>query len=378
MGNFIFHTVFIKIIIVMLLFADSSRASAQSLEQPSEQVIEETDTTSMSEVVKTAATTAESNQEAENYHIYRKENPDDPCDRGLDAYDYKKTWYDESQIFINSKFCEPALWFDNFFANDRIFKEGVAGTYVRWRNEFTYDEVEYFGFKMSLNFSVELPGINEKLRLTFESDQDENLRDIAPGNGKENPNQLGLQLDIKKTTRSKFNVSISLSPKIRFRYRYTYPVYEKVIIRFTQELERSKAVNSARSQLDYEHVLKDDLVFRSSTEGTISEDYDGIDWLQAFVLYQRLNKKSSLSYEAGVNGITEPLRLATNYRIAIRFRRNFHREWLFYEIAPEYTWPITFAQQGLMIETERRSKWLILFRLEAHFGNVRDKSYTDN
>jgi hypothetical protein len=50
---------------------------------------------------------------------------------------------------------------------------------------------------------------------------------------------------------------------------------------------------------------------------------------------------------------------------------------LFYEIVPEYTWPITLDGERLGIETNRRSKWLILFRLEIHFGNARKKQYKD-
>lgn len=379
--NYKFRPVFIKTVIVLWLFAITASVSAQSLEQSTEklskQLIEKAETASDVEEPKLNAVSEKSEQQDEKYHIYRKEHPDNPCDRGLDAYDYEKKWYDDTQIYINSRFCEPALWFDNFFANDRIFDEGVAGTYVRWRNDFTYDEEESFEYKMRFNLSVELPGFQGRMRLTFEGDEDEDLRDIAPGNGDGTTNSLGLQLDLKETARSKFNVNISLSPKIRFRYRYTYPIYKNVIMRLTQEVQRKEQINSARSLIDYEHTFKENFLFRSSTEGKVSEEFDGVDWLQAFVLYQRVNKKTSLSYEASVNGITEPWTLATNYRVGVRFRRNFHREWLFYEFAPEYTWPVTFDQQRLMIEKDRRSKWMIFFRLEFHFGNAYKKRYQD-
>jgi hypothetical protein len=380
--NYKFRPVFIKTVIVLWLFAITASVSAQSLEQSTEklskQLTEKAETASDVEEPKLNAVSEKSEQQDEKYHIYRKEHPDNPCDRGLDAYDYEKKWYDDTQIYINSRFCEPALWFDNFFANDRIFDEGVAGTYVRWRNDFTYDEEESFEYKMRFNLSVELPGFQDRMRLTFEGDEDEDLRDIAPGNGDGTTNSLGLQLDLKETARSKFNVNVSLSPKIRFRYRYTYPIYKNVIMRLTQEVQRKEQINSARSLIDYEHTFKENFLFRSSTEGKVSEEFDGVDWLQAFVLYQRVNKKTSLSYEASVNGITEPWTLATNYRVGLRFRRNIHREWLFFEIAPEYTWPVTLDQPRLMIEKDRRSKWMIFFRLEVHFGNAYKKRYKDH
>ncbi len=362
----------IKTLACVLLFVATTIVSAQSSGQLPEASVEPD-----LDAEETEAVSTESPEDIEKYSIYRKDNPEDPCDRGHDTYDYEKSWYDHTQIYVNSSFCEPALWFDNFFANDRIFEEGVAGTYIRWRNEFTFDEEEPFEFKMRISASVELPGAERKLRLTFASDEDEDLRDIAPGSGEDTTNSLGLQLDMKETDRSKFSVSVSFSPKIRFRYRYTYPVLEDLILRFTQEVQRKEQVHSARSLLDVEHVFKERFLFRSSTEGKLSEEFDGVDWLQAFVLYQRINKRTSLSYETSVNGITEPKNLATNYRVGFRFRKNFHREWLFYEIAPEMTWPITLDEDRQTVEIDRRSKWLLFFRLEVHFGNAYKKRYQD-
>lgn len=351
--------------------------SVQAVEPDAGQVSEEQLDTDVETGPERDEAPSDKQEYEEQYRIYKREHPDDPCDRSMDTYDYEESWYDSSQVYINSRFCEPALWFDNFFANDRIFEEGVAGTYIRWRNEFTFDEEEDFKFKTAISASVELPGTEKRLRLTFDGDEDEDLRDIAPGNGEETTNSLGLQLDLAENDRSKFNVSVSLSPRIRFRYRYTYPVLDTVTLRYTQEIQRKKQINSALSRIDIEKLFGREFLFRSTTEGRISEEFDGVDWLQAFVLYQRINKKTSISYESSANGITEPLTQVINYRLGLRFRKNFHREWLFYEIAPEVTWPITYDEARLNIDIDRRSKWLLFFRLEVHFGNAYKKRYKD-
>jgi len=317
------------------------------------------------------------NSVADNYKISKIENPDDPCNRELDTYNYEESWYDKTQVYVNSKFCEPALWFDNFFASDRVFDEGVAGTYIRWRNDFIFDEEENFKYKFRLNASVELPVVTKRLRLTIEGDEDENLRDITPGEDSNNSNSIGLQLDLTKNVRSKFSVSVSLKPRIRLRYRYTYPVADLVTLRLTQEIQREKTINSAKTLVDAERLLSEELFFRSSTQGEISEEYEGIDWLQAFVLFQRFSKKTSMSYESSVSGITEPRTMAVNYRLGVRYRKNFHREWLFYEVAPEVTWPVTLSDDRQNVLNERRSVWRILFRLEIHFGNAYKKRYQD-
>ena len=309
------------------------------------------------------------------YEINRIEHPENPCDRGLDTYEYEEQWYDNTQVYINSRFCEPALWFDNFFSSDRIFEEGVAGTYIRWRNDFIYDEEDAFSFKTRLTASVVLPGMQDKLRLTFEGDEDEDLRDIAPGNTEDVENTLGLQLDFLENARSKFNVSLNFNPRIRFRYRYTLPLTETITLRLTQEVQADNGTNSARTRFDFEKLFAEDFLFRSSTEGKVSEEYDGVDWLQAFVLFQRLDKKTSLAYETSARGITEPVSKTIDYRVAIRYRKNFHRKWLFYEVSPEMTWPVTYDDARSFIEQDRRSKWRLFFRIEVHFGNAYKKRY---
>lgn len=329
------------------------------------------------EATESSAAVTKKPEQAEDYTIHRRINPNDPCDRDLDTYDYETSWYDETQVYVNSRFCEPALWFDNFFASDRVFREGAAGTYIRWRNEFSYDKEDFFKFNSDVSFSVELPGLQSRLRLTFESDEDETLRDVTPGDKQNTTNSLGLQLDISKSTRSKFNISVSFSPRIRLRYRYTYPVFESVILRLTQEVQREKAVNSSRTLIDFEKLFKNQLFFRSSSEGKLSEEYAGVNWLQAFVLFQRVSKKASLSYEVSANGITQPRSLALSYRLGVRFRKNFHRPWLFYEIAPEMSWPVTLDVDQQEVVRGRRSIWLIFFRLEVHFGNAYKKRYQD-
>jgi hypothetical protein len=130
-------------------------------------------------------------------------------------------WYDSAHEVMNVVFCEPAVWFDNFFASDRVIEE-VGGTYVRWRNDFRQNEEDGFDFQTNLNFSVELPKISRRLKLTFEGDDDQELRDVLPGDTQQDQgNTLGLRLDVKDTDRSRFNVSVSAKPRIRARYRYT-------------------------------------------------------------------------------------------------------------------------------------------------------------
>jgi len=299
------------------------------------------------------------------------------CDRTKDLQDQEAPWYDSAHAYMNTAFCEPAVWFDDFFASDRVLEE-VAGSYVRWRNDFIQNEEQGSDFITNLNFSIELPRISSKLKLIFEGDEDQALQDVLPGTEAEgSDNNLGLRLDIKDTTRSKFNISVSAKPRIRLRYRYTYPVRDDFLIRFTQEIQNEKGINGARTRLDFEKAFLPLKLFRSTTEGFVTEDFPGVEWSQAFTLFQRITKKSSVSYETSAVGITRPISLATNYRVGIRYRQNIHRDWLFFEVSPDITWPVTLSEDKEEITKDRRSVLSILVRVEIHFGNARRRKYSD-
>ena len=301
----------------------------------------------------------------------------DSCNRTRDLLAEEATWYDSAHAVMNTAFCEPAVWFDDFFASDRVFEE-VAGTYVRWRNDVFYNQEDGFDFNTNLNFSIELPKISSKLKLIFEGDEDQALQDVLPGSQAESTNNtLGLRVDVKDTSRSKFNISLSAKPRIRLRYRYTYPARNDFLIRFTQEVQNEKGVNGARTRLDFEKAFLPLKLLRSTTEIFVAEDFPGIEWAQAFSFFKRITKKSSVSYEASIVGITRPDSLVTNSRLGIRYRQNIHRDWLFFEVSPDITWPIDLSEDRETILKERRSVYSILVRLEVHFGNAKRRQYSD-
>ena len=307
----------------------------------------------------------------------KKETLYSPCDRTHDTYEYEATWYDYTHAYVNTWFCEPSIWFDDFFGTDRNIEE-VAGTYIRWRNDFIFDEEEGFEFDTSLKFSIELPKISRRLKLTFEGDVDEELRDVVPGAQRGDPsNSLGLRYDFFRSPRSSFKINVSLKPRIRLRYRYTYPVTDSFLWRFTQEVQNEESIYGARTRLDLEKAFLPRFLLRATTEGFVAEDFDGVDWLQTLILAQRISKKASISYESSVNGITKPETLTTNYRLGVRFRRNIHRDWLFFEIAPALSWPVDLSDDRQTVVKDRRQIASIVFRLEVHFGNIKKKKYSD-
>ena len=44
------------------------------------------------------------------------------------------TWLDQTHDFVDKRLCEPAVWFDSFFCQDRTLEDVPPGAFVKWRN----------------------------------------------------------------------------------------------------------------------------------------------------------------------------------------------------------------------------------------------------
>jgi hypothetical protein len=56
---------------------------------------------------------------------------------------------------------------------------------------------------------------------------------------------------------------------------------------------------------------------------------------------------------------------------------NIHRDYLFLEVTPDITWPINLSEDRETILKERRSVYSLIVRLEVHFGNAKNRKYSD-
>ena len=273
-------------------------------------------------------------------------------------------WYDEVHRFLSVEFCEPSVWFDSFFSDERIDEEARAGTHVRWQNDYVLTKGGIWAYTSNIKASFKLPKTKRSLHIIFEGEEEETLGDIIPGDAEETKADLGLLYEITESERANFSVRIKLSPSINFRYRYEYPVSDTFISRFTQEWYRRDNADHNTSRLDFEKRLYDDFLLRQSNSMTHSESFEGEEWEHSLVLYQKLTDKSALSYESSMTRSTEPATYVTNTRLGVRYRKNFYRKWLFYEVAPSMYWPRP------LVTDQREAAWEILFRLEVNFVNL--------
>ena len=275
-----------------------------------------------------------------------------------------ESWYDNAHTYLSIQFCEPSVWFDSFFSDERADEEVRAGTRVRWQNDYILTAGGTWEYVSNIHASFKLPHVKDSINLIFEGEEEDELADIVPGDSTEAKNDFGLLYEVTRSDRANFSVRVKLSPSITFRYRYTWPLSDSFKTRFTQELSRRDNADGTISRIDFEKRLDESFLLRQSNSVEHSESFDGKQWTSSLVLYQHLTDKSALSYESSVAGVTEPQRYTKNRRLGIRYRRNFYREWLFYEIAPAVNW------SKPLYTDDREPVWEILFRLEVNFVNL--------
>ncbi len=286
----------------------------------------------------------------------------DKCVRTNEGHD---GWFDQTHNYLTEVFCKPAAWFDSFYENDRVDEEIRPGTRVRWRNDLVYSEGGKWGSTTKISAKFRLPKATDRIRLVFESKEEQTLGDLSPESEVEDEarTDLGILYEMFESPRAKFSIRVRLKPKLTLRYRYTLPTSKTFITQFTQEIFRDETVNGFTSRVDFEKRLTEKFILRWSNAGTIAEDFDGTEWSTALTLFQRLTAKSALSYEGSIDGVSEPVAIESNYRLGLRYRRNFYRKWLFYELVPEVTWPLDF------VDNTREDEWAFVFRLEVRFDS---------
>lgn len=296
-----------------------------------------------------------------------------------DDLDRPESWLDRSHSYVSQRLCEPAAWFDGFFGDPRSFEETPVGTFVRLRSSLQWDETEGWGVGLRIRANVLLPRVSERVRLLITRDEDVSgeFRDGPAADDRDDRTRLGLRFIASEQARSQLDfdgtvrvTSSGLNPRVRGRYRYVQGLTATTLGRATQTVfwELDEGLGTT-SRLDWEWLPDRDRLIRWTGQGTFSESSDGVDWRTSVTDFRQLNSRTAIRSEVGAFGYTRPSFEVEEYFVAFRYRRQFLRNWLFYELQPEYAWPLE------EVGGSRRGDWRFTFTLEVQFENERSREH---
>ncbi|MDC5855755.1 hypothetical protein [Vibrio europaeus] len=270
---------------------------------------------------------------------------------------------DSAFSYVNTKLCEPAIWFDSFFVDERVDQDARASSTVRWRNDFSYVEGEGYKFKTRFKARFHLPKVTKRLKVVFESDEEDDLFDLFPQTSEDAENTFGLRYDWLSKERYSFNVKVNARPGIEGRFRYTYPINDEWLLRVTQKLYQKKSVTGESTDIDLDYSINRDFLLRWSNYAQWESDIKGWEVGTGFTLYQHISDHQALSYQLSTTGTNRPFHYITNTHASVTYRQNVWRTWLFYELIPEYNW-------NREEDTQREGEAKMTFRLEILFNNI--------
>jgi len=265
--------------------------------------------------------------------------------------------------YVNSRVCQPAIWFDNFFVDERIDEDANAGSVIRWRNDFSYVEGEGYQYKTRLKARFYLPKVTKRVKLVIESDDEDDLFGLFPSSSDEAENIFALRYDWLNSERTSLNFKITAHPGAEARFRYTYPISEDLLLRATQKVYQKKKLTGESTKLDLDYSFSPEFLLRWSNFATYEDDIKGWELGSGLTLYQHISDQQALNYQLSTTGTNRPYHYISNTHMSVTYRQNILRPWFFYELTPEYNW-------SKEPDTEREGEFKATIRLEILFHNI--------
>lgn len=296
-----------------------------------------------------------------------------------------ETWLDQVHSYVDRKLCQPAVWFDGFFGEDRVLEDLRPTMFVNLRGSSRWTEGQGVDLIHSYRLRYRLPQMRKLLKkakvyIVSESPADKFITQpgqpvdtgIDPDTGAPKPT-IGVRADFLTELRALVSidtgirVNIPLDPFIRMRFQYTKPFGGAYLIRFTETaLWRYVEHFTETSQLDLERAITTFTLIRWSNYVTYAEGRPGITWNTGISLLTQLTLRNAISYDTNMWGVNYPAWFIQNCRVGIKYRKNFYRPWLFFELEPEVTWPQEASQPGYT--SQRNHVYAFMATLEIQFG----------
>lgn len=275
-----------------------------------------------------------------------EDNRSQPADQAKENKPFF-TFLDKPQDVMAAGLTGMTTYMDEFFAEERVFYD-KTGSYVRITADAVFDENGEAGYVGDIKLKLRLPRTEEKLKLTFESDPEEQ-RDSLDRTLEDSPERAARQRDyyggiqatlgderkwrFKPSIGVKFDKPIDIFLRLRIDRNYKTGDW---LFRPSQTFYTFKEKGfGSDTAFDLDHRLTDNLLFRSSSFIRYQDENDYFEPSQVFSLIHSLSERRGMAYQVGVFGISEPTWQATDYLAQLRYRQRIHSDYLFIELIPK-------------------------------------------
>lgn len=284
----------------------------------------------------------------------------------------------ESRRLLAETFCGATLWFDGLFGGAPDVRNARA---TSGRIELSGLHTEFRGFdeRIRLRLNYDLPNMERRVRLVLGRDDPEVIKtDRQEGFairssvfGLEDRDEwlagLGYRPPGRYLERVDFGIGarVKSSPEVfvQGRYRRNFFLGSNDIWRFRETVfwENRDGFGSTTS-LDWDRVLRRDLLVRWGNVGTISEATEGLEWRSALVLYHNLRDWRAIAGESFWRGATGADVRLREFGVRGIYRHPLQAPHLFGDVIVGYTWPRELPRQ------KREGSLMVGIGFELLFG----------
>jgi len=259
------------------------------------------------------------------------------------------SYLDAPQRAVSAALHRLTVSADELLVDERAYYTS-SGSVIRLALDTVFLEGGEIGFFADIRIQLVLPNTQERYEFLFQSEQDDLLhgRDVplAPTPGEavtERPIFAGLQTTLplgQWQMRPSAGIKLG-SPLDRFgRLRFDRPYRVGAWLLRPSEtvfwFYSSGWGETTNFLADY--LLRDDLLFRSDSTVRWTRELDYFEGSQFLSIVHTLNDISTLTYQTGVLGQSEPTVEAVEYLAAVAYRRLIHADYLYLELIPQTTY----------------------------------------
>lgn len=277
----------------------------------------------------------------------------EPPDTVLAIEDKALGVLDESRDYVSRGFVDVVKEIDRFFGSERNFQESNDSV-------LQLDLTRVSGYTgnrqvvLAGRANVHLPNTERRLHLLIESDPDKNLTtDARPGQAAlaqntQTPSSYAAAVRYEKPQDNRWKFSVDggikfqgLSSHLFARTRAAYTAkLDDWEMRFTETPFWFNNLGLGNgNQLDFDRQLSEPLLLRASSYATWLHDRQNMDLRQDISLFQKLNERSALLYQASAIGASQPQFHSSDYVLMMQWRYRLHQEWMYFEVSPQMHYP---------------------------------------
>lgn len=304
-------------------------------------------------------------------------------------------WYDKTHSYVSSYSDNPAIWFDQFFANDVNEASFEREPSMRWRlstiNE--YNNQTYADLNVKLRVSIDLPKLEawfekrfdkhfkqlkQRVQLIINDDKeadestDENIvnnafvQEVSDSNLDDGLQGITGALRVLIQTQAR-NISIDVGARssyvfVKGQTRNQIQMNEDWQFELKQQLRwRSDDGFDAHLLSNFSRRLTQNLVVNQSNKLYSDEPFNYAYMSHVVSLFQHVSDKTAISYGAssiwafGEDSSANNASDWYSHGLSMRVRRQLYSNWLFVEVEPYINWKREFdfaSNAGLFLRFE--------------------------